>query len=74
MLDLSKEIYNSRFMLKKKCNKFNYLLKKTYENKNRTFKIRTKRVQKNMICKNLNKKIPTNGEINVSNKIKSYRK
>ena len=53
-------------MLKKKCNKFNYLLKKAYENKNRTFKIRTKRVQKNMICKNHNKKLTNIGENNVS--------
>ncbi len=37
-----------------------------YKNKNRTFKLRTKRVQKNMICKNLNKKLPNDGENNVS--------
>ena len=45
-------------------NNLYYILQK---NKNRTFKMRTKHVQKNMICKNHNKKLPNDGENNVSN-------
>ena len=53
--------------MKKKYIYFNNLLQFYLKNKNRTFKMRTKHVQKIMICKNHNKKLPNDGENNVSN-------
>ena len=65
-MDLSKEIYNSRLLLLKKYIYINKLYNFNKKNKNRTFNIRTKHVQKIMICKNHNKKLPNDGENNVS--------
>ena len=45
---------------------FNNLNKINNKNKNRTFQMRTKHVQKNTICKNHIKKLETREKLNVS--------